>query len=62
MRSTIARTELSRARLADVLDERVGADDRAVDRIEAALAAGDRAGGVDDARCAARGSARARQR
>ena len=54
MRSTIARTDVSLPRLADVLDQRVGADDRAVQRIVAALAAVDRAGGVDhrDARAA----------
>ena len=48
IRSTMPRTDVSRRACADVLDQRIGADDGAVDRVVAALAAGDRARRVDD--------------
>ena len=48
IRRTMPRTERVAARLADVLDQRIGSHNGAVDRVVAALAAGDRSRRVDD--------------
>ena len=62
MRRTIARSDAIPPRLADRLDERFRTDDRAVQRIVAALTADDRAGGVNhrDARTAVQAQRRRR--